>query len=123
MATLIAGTVLVPRTERSFEDAVLHVVLEEVGRADAFALSIAKLRVTGISHKSGTVTMVEFAIDDSGLPVVAANHYALRAWVHLGAGGNPGMADLFSTRRHAVLTHGHGACAQMPVTSVAGLTR
>lgn len=54
--------------------------------------------MTGVSHQTGTDTVVKFAIGDAGVSVVTANHYALRAWVHLGAGRTPCGADLFGHR-------------------------
>ncbi|HEY8610182.1 MAG TPA: hypothetical protein VIL69_02710 [Roseomonas sp.] len=99
----------------AFRGATLHVLLEEVGRADAPARPIAEVQLPGLVHPPRTAPLgggeTRVAVALRGPSPAAINprsDYAVRAWLDRDGDDAPSRGDLFSDQRRPVLTRGFG---------------
>ena len=104
---LVTGRIVIARGHAGLADASVHISLDDVGRADAAAISVA---ATVIHHVSaGTVLPFALFPTPGAASIDPGRHYAVRVWVDRDGDGRPGPGDLHSDRSYPVLTRGHGS--------------
>lgn len=112
----VRGSVLFPQAFAG-DGAVLHVYVEDVGRADAPARIAARLDLP-LPGGIGRGQSLPFSLEVAG--VDPACHYAVRVHVDRSANGRVEVGDCVSTQSHPVLTRGAPASVEVPVLPVSG---
>ena len=96
----ISGEVVVEAGQAPFDSAVLHLYLEEVGRADAPAVRVAESHIQVGAHRGGRNTRVPFSLPAP--PPAAAGSFTLRAHLAPHGGQEVKPGDKVSTAHHPV---------------------
>jgi uncharacterized lipoprotein YbaY len=110
-ATQVEGRIVFRAAVRAFDNAAVHVYLEDVSFADAAADVVAETVIPGVrhGHTSGDTT-VAFVLDlGQHQNIDTRRHYAVRVWVDCDDDGQPSHVDLYSDQVYPVLTWGFGA--------------
>ena len=91
----VSGTVVIDGDRAAFDQAVLHVYLEDVGRQDAAASRLGEAHLPVGPHRAGTVTRLPFTLDAPAAP--AGSSLALRVHLALHDGTDVQVGDKVST--------------------------
>jgi uncharacterized lipoprotein YbaY len=102
MTRLTGEIVLPPDLDELPPSAVVHVVVEDVSRADADSVVAAESDLRGV--RTGAPVAFELNVPS----VDAHAHYSVRVHVDMEDRGHVAAGDLISTESHPVLTRGHG---------------
>jgi uncharacterized lipoprotein YbaY len=118
---LVTGQVIIKATAPGFDNATVHVYLEDVSLADAEAGAVAEAVVPAVRHAPATGdTTVPFALAAAGAAAIdPRRHYAVRVWVDRDNSGEKSRDDLYSDQVHPVLTHGYGDTVTITLGPVA----
>ncbi len=105
MRKLVAGDLVLDDEEVSFEDATVHVTLEDVSRVDAESKIVAQQTIRHVSHEAGEKDTVRFTLDGEIDDDKA--DYVVRAHVDLNGDGKIRPGHYLTMESFPVLTHGH----------------
>ena len=107
---LVTGQIIIHTAVRTFDNAAVHVYLEDVSMADAAAEIVAETVIPAVRHvRAGGDTIVPFALDaGKQASIDTRRHYAVRVWVDCDNDGRPAHGDLYSDQVYPVLTRGFG---------------
>jgi uncharacterized lipoprotein YbaY len=107
---LVTGQVIIRAAASAFDNATIHVYLEDVSLADAAAGAVAEAVVPAVRHaRAGGDTTVSFTLTPAGAAAIdPKRHYAVRVWVDRDSSGEKSRGDLYSDQVYPVLTHGWG---------------
>jgi hypothetical protein len=112
----VSGTVVIGGDRAAFDQAVLHVYVEDVGRQDAAASRLAEAHLPVGPHRLGTVTRLPFTLD---APAAAAgSSLALRVHLAPRGGTDVQVGDKVSTGHVPVPATGAAAGLEIAVQDV-----
>lgn len=106
----VKGEIVIQAVPRAFDNATVHIYLEDVSLADAVAPVVAETVIAAVRHvPSQGDTNVHFVlVNGSSAAIDARHHYSVRVWVDCDNDGQQSHDDLYSDQVYPVLTHGFG---------------
>jgi hypothetical protein len=111
----ISGEIVFP-LDASFHDATLHIRVEDIRRADAPAIPICDLKISGVSRQPGSSTPLPFRLNCD----VPGNlsQYSLRVHVSLGSSKEVSAGDYVSMQGYPLSCFEKGERVSLAVRRV-----
>lgn len=110
----IEGRIVFTSNIPAFNNASIHIYVEDISYADAEAIVLAEKIIQDVQHSSATIDKHRETIIYFNLPlgrevkINESNDYAVRVWVDMNRGGQNSSQDLYSDQSIRVLTQGYG---------------
>jgi uncharacterized lipoprotein YbaY len=114
--TSLRGKIVFEDHSSAFDDAAIHIRLEDVTRADAAAVLVTEKVLQPVSHPAGMTDGPEFEMPVH-LPDRSAL-YSVRVHVDVHRNGQITRGDFISTQSYPVLTRGHLDSVEIKVREV-----
>lgn len=110
---VVTGDLVISAATRSFQNGTAHVYLEDISYADAAAVVVSEVSLSGVRHdpstNGGRDSVIPFSLGAGpSAPILPGNDYAIRVWVDRDGDGAPNADDLYSDQSYRVLTRGFG---------------
>lgn len=115
-ATTLSGKIVFEANSNAFDDAAIHIRVEDVTRADAAAVLVAEKVLQPVSRPAGSTRDLEFQMPVH-LPDQSAR-YSVRVHVDVDRNGQITQGDFISTQSYPVLTRGQPDSVEIKVREI-----
>ena len=114
--TTISGQVRFDESAPAFQNATVHVILEDVTRADAPAREIARQEFASYSRRPGDPPL-QFNLE-TATTLDQHSRYEVRVHVDVGASGQKKTGDQITMQSYQVATQGHPSTVTVNVRRI-----
>jgi uncharacterized lipoprotein YbaY len=114
----VSGRIHISPGKKNFGDAVAHVYLEDISRADAAAAVIAETEIRSLRPQSEEKMTIPFELKISDSSTIdPKGRYRVRVWINVNGDGKQSGEDFYTDRIYPVLTGGHGNFVDITIDS------